>query len=80
MSEHGTEEVRQPVKTDLKGKISSGKVHFPCDFCGKYDDHEDVEHLIQGPAAGICNECIDTCVEIIAEKKAEPFYDLRNAP
>lgn len=78
--EEATEEIRHPIKTDFQSKVSNGKVHFPCDFCGKYSDHEDMKHLIQGAAAGICNECIDLCVEIIQEERAKPFYDLRYAP
>lgn len=75
MSEQATQESR-PMRT----KIANGKVHFPCDFCGKYDDHPDVLVLLKGPEVGICSECIDLCTEIVAEKRAEPFYDLRHAP
>lgn len=74
------EEVRHPVRTDFQSKVSNGKVHFPCDFCGKYDDHEDVKFLIKGPAVGICDECVNLCVEIISEERDKIFYDLRYAP
>lgn len=40
-----------------------------CSFCGKKMDN--VELLIAGPGACICNECVDLCVEILNEKKAE---------
>ncbi|NBP00023.1 MAG: ATP-dependent Clp protease ATP-binding subunit ClpX [Proteobacteria bacterium] len=40
-----------------------------CDFCGKSKD--DVEKLIVGENAGICNECIDLCVEILKDEKKE---------
>jgi len=33
-----------------------------CSFCGKAD-HE-VENLIAGPTAFICNECVDLCKKI----------------
>lgn len=36
-----------------------------CSFCGKTE--EQVKRLIEGPAAFICNECIDLCVEIISD-------------
>ena len=40
-----------------------------CCFCGK-STHE-VRQLVAGPAgASICDECVDVCVEIIAEKRA----------
>ncbi len=38
-----------------------------CGFCGK-GSHE-VEKLIAGPTVHICNECIDTCKDIIEEEK-----------
>ncbi len=38
-----------------------------CSFCGK-SQHE-VSKLIAGPKAFICDECVDLCREIIAEKR-----------
>ncbi len=38
-----------------------------CSFCGK-SQHE-VKHLIAGPTVFICDECVDLCVTIIAEKR-----------
>ena len=34
-----------------------------CSFCGK--SRSQVKKLIQGPAANICNECVDLCVDIM---------------
>jgi len=39
-----------------------------CDFCGKRQ--EQVQLLMVGPRADICDECIDLCAEIVAEKRA----------
>ena len=36
-----------------------------CSFCGKRQDQ--VERLIVGPNAYICDECIGLCVEILNE-------------
>ena len=36
-----------------------------CSFCGKTPDQ--VRHFVQGPEAGICNDCILLCQEIIAQ-------------
>lgn len=36
-----------------------------CSFCGKRQ--EQVRKLIAGPKVFICDECIDVCVEILAE-------------
>jgi ClpX C4-type zinc finger len=36
-----------------------------CSFCGK--DQNDAQKLIAGPTVFICNECVDVCVQIIAE-------------
>jgi ATP-dependent Clp protease ATP-binding subunit ClpX len=45
-----------------------------CSFCGK--PKSAVRKLISGPGFGprralICDECVDLCVEIIAEEEAE---------
>ena len=47
----------------------SDAVGLMCSFCGKLDF--DVDYLIVGPAVYICNECVQLCVEIIEERKAE---------
>ena len=42
------------------------KQEYPyCSFCGKSDT--DVKRLIAGVGVHICNECVDICVDIIAE-------------
>ena len=38
-----------------------------CDFCRK--SKEDVEKLIVGDQAAICNDCVDLCVDILKDKK-----------
>ena len=44
-----------------------------CSFCGK--DSSQVERIIAGPDAYICNECVDLCSEIInAEVKFKENY------
>lgn len=40
-----------------------------CDFCGK--NKEDVEKLIVGEHAAICNDCIDLCVDILDDEKVK---------
>ncbi|WP_409566695.1 ClpX C4-type zinc finger protein [Methylobacterium sp. E-005] len=37
-----------------------------CSFCG-YSQYERAQ-LIAGPVVFICDECVDLCVEIIAER------------
>ena len=39
---------------------------FCCSFCGKAQT--DVKKLIAGPGVFICDECVDLCLPIIAEK------------
>jgi ATP-dependent Clp protease ATP-binding subunit ClpX len=46
---------------------------FNCSFCGK-SQHE-VKKLIAGPSVFICNECVDLCVEIIAEEFGSSVAD-----
>ena len=40
-----------------------------CAFCGKPGDA--VKHLIAGRHAMICDECIDICIAVLADKDAE---------
>lgn len=46
-----------------------------CNFCGKSKDQ--VPKFIAGPGVYICNECIDLCVEILAEDRVDwpPFEE-----
>jgi ATP-dependent Clp protease ATP-binding subunit ClpX len=44
-----------------------------CDFCGK--SKEDVEKLIVGEHAAICNDCIDLCADILKDDKIKNFPD-----
>jgi ATP-dependent Clp protease ATP-binding subunit ClpX len=47
-----------------------------CDFCGK--SKEDVEKLIVGEHAAICNDCIDLCSEILNDEKSKKPHDHKN--
>ena len=40
-----------------------------CSFCGK-SQHE-VRKLIAGPTVYICNECVEVCLDIIAEDRVQ---------
>lgn len=42
-----------------------------CSFCGK--SKQDVEKLIVGGDAAICNECVDLCDNILSEEKVSDF-------
>ncbi len=42
---------------------------YSCSFCGKRQ--EDAFLLVSGPACFICDECIDLCAEVLAERRAE---------
>ena len=50
--------------------------HHSCDFCGK--SKEDVEKLIVGENAAICNDCIDLCVDILVDEKVKKFPGDKN--
>lgn len=41
--------------------------NLKCSFCDK--KQRQVEQLIAGPHAAICNECVDLCNEIIEEAR-----------
>lgn len=40
-----------------------------CSFCGKPEN--DVEVLVSGPKVFICDECVETAVDVIAEQKQQ---------
>lgn len=40
-----------------------------CSFCGKHE--EQVRRLIAGPSVYICDECIETCFEILEQEREE---------
>jgi DNA-directed RNA polymerase subunit RPC12/RpoP len=42
-------------------------MNYKCSFCGKSQDQ--VQRLIAGPGAYICDECIALCQEIIEEEQ-----------
>jgi ATP-dependent protease Clp ATPase subunit len=37
-----------------------------CSFCGKSE--KDVRKLVAGPAAHICEECVDLCIDLLGEE------------
>ena len=43
------------------------EINHHCDFCGK--SKENVEKLIVGEHAAICNDCVDLCVDILKDEK-----------
>lgn len=42
-----------------------------CDFCNKSKD--EVEKLIVGENAAICNDCVDLCIDILKDEKVKNF-------
>ena len=42
-----------------------------CDFCNK--SKEEVEKLIGGDHAAICNDCVDLCIDILKDEKIKNF-------
>jgi ATP-dependent Clp protease ATP-binding subunit ClpX len=51
-------------------------MNHSCDFCGK--SKEDVEKLIVGEHAAICNDCIDLCADILKDDKVKNFPQDKN--
>ena len=48
-------------------RATEGNEQLLCSFCGK--SQRQVKKLIAGPGVYICNECVDRCVEIIAQER-----------
>jgi len=57
------------LETELRAVAGSKRPRIPaalyCSFCGK--DQEEVKKLVAGPAVFICDECIHTAIDIIAD-------------
>lgn len=51
--------------------MATKQINHSCDFCGK--GKEDVEKLIVGEHAAICNDCVDLCVGILVDEKIKNF-------
>lgn len=50
-------------------KDNNNKEILHCSFCGKSQD--EVKKLIAGRGVYICDECIEVCINIVADEKAE---------
>ena len=50
----------------MSKKTGNGDV-LRCSFCNK--SQRDVKKLIAGPTVYICDECVDICLDIIAEDR-----------
>ncbi|HEX9641660.1 MAG TPA: ClpX C4-type zinc finger protein, partial [Candidatus Krumholzibacteria bacterium] len=48
-------------------KESGGDEALRCSFCNK--SQREVKKLIAGPTVFICDECVDICLDIIAEDR-----------
>ncbi len=48
-------------------KKDSGDDALRCSFCSK--SQREVKKLIAGPTVFICDECVDICLDIIAEDR-----------
>ena len=57
----------------MSNKNNNNNSNTCCDFCGK--SKEDVEKLIVGEHAAICNDCITLCVDILDDEKIKKSLD-----
>jgi ATP-dependent Clp protease ATP-binding subunit ClpX len=51
--------------------MTKSETNHKCDFCGK--SKEDVEKLIVGDNAAICNDCVELCIDILKDEKVKNF-------
>jgi hypothetical protein len=56
------------------GTVSDRHDDIRCSFCGK--DQSEVKHLVAGPKAFICDECVVLAVRIIADGDPARFDQL----
>src|SRR5258706_3808494 len=60
----------------MSKKGNSGDV-LRCSFCNK--SQRDVKKLIAGPTVYICDECVDICLDIIAEERSKESKKTRSS-
>jgi hypothetical protein len=53
-------------RTKPKTRPNRDERELRCSFCDKYQS--DVRKLIAGPTVFICNECVQVCVDIMADE------------
>jgi hypothetical protein len=70
-------EPRARSKSTQTKATEEKNAELSCSFCGK--SQKAVKHLVWGPGIGICDECIDLCVEILVERDFK-FTALPNGP
>ena len=46
--------------------MNDEKKSIRCSFCGKHED--EVERIIAGPGAYICNECVQLCMSLLDDE------------
>ena len=51
--------------------MTKSETNHKCDFCNK--SKEDVEKLIVGDGAAICNDCVELCIDILKDEKVKTF-------
>ena len=56
-------------------KASGDNELLRCSFCNK--NQKDVKKLIAGPTVYICDECVDICLDIIAEDEDQDSNQIR---
>ncbi|WIG58743.1 MAG: hypothetical protein OJF49_001489 [Ktedonobacterales bacterium] len=49
-----------------------------CDFCSKTEDQ--VEIIIRGSLADICNECVDLCAALVADIREKRQAEAQGRP
>ena len=58
---------------DKLTSANSSDKKISCSFCGK--SQEEVKKLIAGPNVYICNECIESCHDLIQEQALKEVVD-----
>jgi hypothetical protein len=53
--------------------LQRGSKILRCSFCNKTQD--EVRKLIAGPKVQICEECVDRCIDVLAEELAKKPQD-----
>ena len=61
-----TESPEQEISRRVRKALGPDAISCRCGFCGK--DSDEVRHMVAGPTANICNECVHLYADIFRER------------
>ncbi len=58
------------AEDSVVAQLAKPHAAFACSFCGKTE--RDGVRIVEGPTVHICNECVQMCIDILADPDLVP--------